>query len=347
MGWTTFGTNINPVTPIPRVDAPAWLTATFYRFGDVSYYNSKHYQCIDGHTSGVFATDLASGKWVLLADVTDTINMVIGINPLPLDAVKIIKNGVVLNRFSDYYFLNVRHDFANARTTGLVGFRQALALGDVLLMQYDSSYADYIGSALLGLEPRLLALETRIGSATSVAPRLNTLESRTSGFQSDILNINSAVGQLSSDLNNLSSQFSTLSFYDLPTIYGRLTALEKFFGGMVQFDILNEQLTPLEIPELSVNGNVHSSVRLEFELQRFTGTEYRVSTGVLHLALRPNGVWMTDRNITSFDMDGVEFSVSTSLDKICSVFYTSDLVSGASPYTGTMKVRKILFGVTI
>ena len=345
MGWTTFGTNINPVTPIPRIDAPAWFTATFYRYGDIVYTGSKHYQCIDGHTSGTFASDLAGGKWFLLDGVTDTIDMIIGINPLPLDAVKIIKNGVVLNRFSDYYFLNVRHDFSNARTTGLVGFRQALKTGDVIFMQYDSAYADYIGSALLALEPRITSLESKVGSATNITSRLSTLESEMNTAKSDILALQIGLGSLDSNVNTLAADVSTINYLAIPYLTNRVYALEKFFGGISQVTIKNEQVTPLEIPEFAIDGNVHSSVRLEFEIQRFTGSEYRISTGSLHIALRPNGVWMTDRNITSFDMDGVEFTITTTLDKVGHIHYTSDLIPGAS-YVGTMKVRKIFFEVT-
>ena len=343
MGWTSFGTNINPVTPIPRIDAPSWFTATFYRYGDVVYTDSKHYQCIDGHTSGTFATDLASGLWLHLTEVTDTIGMVIGINPLPLDAVKIIKNGTVLSRFSDYFFLNVRHDYANARTTGLVGFRQALKTGDVLLMQYDSAYADYIGSALLALEPRISSLETKVGSATNIESRLNTLSS-------GLISVVSDIGVINNSLSLLDGRMSTTEMHILGmgsfsnSLNTRVLALEKFLGGVGKVTIENNQVTPLEIPELVFDGNVHTSIRLDFEIQRYTGTEFRSSVGTLHFCLKQNGVWMTDRNVTSFDFDGVEFTIATYLDKIGSVSYTSDEVVGAS-YVGTLKFRKINFEV--
>jgi hypothetical protein len=41
----------------------SWLTGTAYAKGDVVLQNSLVYVCIVAHTSGVFADDLAAGKW--------------------------------------------------------------------------------------------------------------------------------------------------------------------------------------------------------------------------------------------------------------------------------------------
>jgi len=46
-------------------DAPdAWVTATDYVDGDFVEESSTTYRCVEAHTSGTFATDLAAGKWV-------------------------------------------------------------------------------------------------------------------------------------------------------------------------------------------------------------------------------------------------------------------------------------------
>lgn len=46
-----------------------WVTATLYTANiDTVFHTTKLYRCNTTHTSGVFATDLAAGKWVLLAD---------------------------------------------------------------------------------------------------------------------------------------------------------------------------------------------------------------------------------------------------------------------------------------
>lgn len=46
--------------------ASAWLTAINYAVGTTVYQNSNLYRCLIAHTSGVFATDLAAGDWMLL-----------------------------------------------------------------------------------------------------------------------------------------------------------------------------------------------------------------------------------------------------------------------------------------
>lgn len=44
-----------------------WVTATAYAPSDLSYQLGSQYECIEAHTSGVFATDLAANKWRLFA----------------------------------------------------------------------------------------------------------------------------------------------------------------------------------------------------------------------------------------------------------------------------------------
>ena len=45
----------------------AWVTSTAYVINDVVTEDNKLYLCLIAHTSGVFATDLAANRWVLLA----------------------------------------------------------------------------------------------------------------------------------------------------------------------------------------------------------------------------------------------------------------------------------------
>lgn len=59
------------VTWIPRrykFDTTAWVTATAYVVGDVRTVTTtgECYRCLEAHTSGTFATDLAASKWVLM-----------------------------------------------------------------------------------------------------------------------------------------------------------------------------------------------------------------------------------------------------------------------------------------
>jgi len=52
--------------PAPR----PWATATAYAVDATATINNSLYICLVAHTSGVFANDLASGKWVLLIEFT-------------------------------------------------------------------------------------------------------------------------------------------------------------------------------------------------------------------------------------------------------------------------------------
>lgn len=46
----------------------AWVTATAYALNDVVGFGGASFICTEAHTSGTFATDLAAGKWALVAD---------------------------------------------------------------------------------------------------------------------------------------------------------------------------------------------------------------------------------------------------------------------------------------
>lgn len=50
----------------PVLNHTEWVTATPYVVGDVRFQTADCYYCLVNHTSGVFATDLANAKWVLL-----------------------------------------------------------------------------------------------------------------------------------------------------------------------------------------------------------------------------------------------------------------------------------------
>jgi len=53
---------------VVKFNTVLWLTATAYVVGDVRTVEASGecYRCLEAHTSGTFATDLAASKWVLL-----------------------------------------------------------------------------------------------------------------------------------------------------------------------------------------------------------------------------------------------------------------------------------------
>lgn len=48
-----------------------WLTSTAYVIGDLVTDGGTYYRCLEGHTSGTFATDLAANKWVVSGGSAD------------------------------------------------------------------------------------------------------------------------------------------------------------------------------------------------------------------------------------------------------------------------------------
>ena len=64
---------INTASPLIMdavVAATAWATAKAYKVGDLVLQSSLIYKCLINHSSTVFATNLASGDWVLLSSYT-------------------------------------------------------------------------------------------------------------------------------------------------------------------------------------------------------------------------------------------------------------------------------------
>lgn len=61
-GYMRFYTNR---AQIQMVGATAWVTSTAYVVGNFVTEGGQQYYCLVNNTSGVFATDLAAGKWVL------------------------------------------------------------------------------------------------------------------------------------------------------------------------------------------------------------------------------------------------------------------------------------------
>ena len=47
------------------VTKPAWATLTVYSLGDIVIQAKVFYKCVEAHTAGVFATDLAAAKWAV------------------------------------------------------------------------------------------------------------------------------------------------------------------------------------------------------------------------------------------------------------------------------------------
>lgn len=72
VGLVQLGTDVLTFMSATGRIRGAWVTLTAYIAQDVVTQGSGTYACVTGHTSGTFATDLAAGKWVLIAGSTGT-----------------------------------------------------------------------------------------------------------------------------------------------------------------------------------------------------------------------------------------------------------------------------------
>ena len=64
VGWQCKAAIIQLYSNCTTAAATAWLTGTSYVIGDRRTEAGVTYNCLTAHTSGVFATDLAAGKWL-------------------------------------------------------------------------------------------------------------------------------------------------------------------------------------------------------------------------------------------------------------------------------------------
>ncbi len=72
--WTVLA-GIGATGPLPLKPIAPWATSTAYVIGppaDFVSINGSSYECLTAHTSGTFATDLAAGKWGLVAQAAPT-----------------------------------------------------------------------------------------------------------------------------------------------------------------------------------------------------------------------------------------------------------------------------------
>ena len=53
----------------------AWVTATAYAVWDIVTESNQAYLCVEDHTSGTFATDLAADKWVAIQSAAENVNL--------------------------------------------------------------------------------------------------------------------------------------------------------------------------------------------------------------------------------------------------------------------------------
>lgn len=254
---------------------------------------------------------------------------------------KIFVDGLLLTINSDYTITDiVQHPYF---TTFKVNFINVVVAGSVVRVEKNEEWNQWIAFKFPDLESRVAALEAQVGNATNIPARLVVLETNLASAEADIVTLNSLTSTLVGRVDSNDSDITALQNIAMNHTE-RLMDLEVFLGdeGVVAID--NQVVVPIEITDLRTDGYVYSSVKVDYEIVRKTGLEYRSSVGSLYLVCRENGVWMTERGLQVIDLDGVSFSIATGIDRLGMLFYTSDYMDGAG-YMGYFKFRTTKFEV--
>lgn len=254
---------------------------------------------------------------------------------------KIYVNGSLLTVVADYTISDVvQYPYF---TTFKVNFLNVVVAASVLRVEKNDEYNQWIQYKFPNIDTRLDALEAKLGAATNIASRLLVLETNLANAQADIVTNSSLISGHNLRINTLESDVDALTVAVNSNI-ADINALESFLGieGSVAID--NNAAVPILIPALTTDGYQFSSVKVDYEIMRRTGTEYRSSVGSLYLVCKDNGVWFTERGLQIVDLDGVTFSIATDPNRVGSISYISDLMLGAG-YVGYFKFRTTKFGV--
>jgi hypothetical protein len=281
-----------------------------------------------------------SSEQVMTVD-TFSMNLSMDYIAAPDTSVRVYKNGLLLTLHADYDFSNiVQYPYY---TTFTLDFVQEVLIGETIRIEKDEEWNQWIQFVFPNIDGRLQALENKITTANNIAARLLVLETNLAAAQADILTLSSIVSNNSIDIGNAQLDITNIQNAIVANTI-EINKLKAFLGVEAVVTINNNQIASLEIPELETDGYVYSSVKVEYEIMRMIGVEYRSSVGILNLVCKGNGVWYTERGLTVIDLDGVTFTIATAIGRIGKISYTSDLMSGAG-YVGTFKIRVTKFEV--
>jgi len=255
--------------------------------------------------------------------------------------VRIYKNGSLLNFPADYSISNIAQ--FPYYTTFKVTFLNPIQVGETLRIEKNEEWNQWIQFKFPSLEDRIAVLEGKITTASNIAARLTTLEANLAAAQADIVTLNSLVSGHNGRITSAEGDISTLQ-NALVNVAIDVSNLKAFLGVEGQVAINNNQVTPIILNDFTIDGYAFSSVKVDYEIMRRTGADYKSSVGTMYLVCKDNGVWFTERGLQVIDLDGVTFSIATDVDRIGTFSYTSDFLAGAG-YQGYFKYRLTKFEV--
>ena len=255
--------------------------------------------------------------------------------------VRVYKNGTLLAYPADYTFSNIVQ--FPYYTTFTLNFVETAVSGSVIRIEKNEEWNQWIQFKFPEIENRVQALEAQLTTATNVAARLTALETNLSSAQADIVTLNGLISGHDAEINQ-----AQLDIGQLQTVVGNIAIdvanLKAFMGVEGEVVINNDQSTPLVVSDLTIDGYEYSSVKVDYEIMRRTGADYKSSVGTMYLVCKDNGVWYTERGLNVIDLDGVTFSINTDGNRVGTFSYVSDYLAGAG-YVGYFKYRTTKFEV--
>jgi hypothetical protein len=254
---------------------------------------------------------------------------------------RVFVDGLLLTLNSDYTISNiVQYPYY---TTFTINFLNTIVSGSVLRVEKNEEWNQWIAFKFPNLESRIADLESKVGTATDIESRISAVAALSASHSSDINDLKTADSNFDAEINQLQIDVTNLQNANVTNVLD-IADLKAFMGIEGNISIDNNVLVDTLIPELTTDGYEYSSVKIDYEIMRRTGTEYRSSVGSMYLVCKDNGVWYTERGLQVIDLDGVTFNIVTDVNRIGSLYYTSDLMAGAG-YLGYFKFRTTKFEV--
>ena len=256
--------------------------------------------------------------------------------------VRAYRNGSLMVSPADYTISNIVQ--FPYYTTFTLTFVNPILTGQTIRIEKNEDWNQWIQAKFPSLEPRIEALENKVTTATNVASRLTTIEDALITLSNSISTLATTVSNLSTNHDATKASVTSLGNLISNYLYPTVANMAAFVGLKGTVTINNNQSSPVNIADFLMDGNQFSSIKVDYEIIRSTGDEYRTSVGSLYLVCKDNGVWYTERGLQVIDLDGVSFSINTIVDRLGQLQYTSDLMPGGG-YTGVFKYRTIKFEV--
>lgn len=204
------------------------------------------------------------------------------------------------------------------------------------------------GTALETASVSTTTIEADIATNTAnIAINAAAVAANVALIATNAANISTNASNIATNASNISSHGTriTATENDIITNAAAISAngvniaeLIAFMGQVGTFTLANNQAVATAITPFIFDGDDYTSVEIEIEIRRTTDTASQHSTAIIYCLFNHDSVWEFERGLTSFDLDGITFSIATTAGNIGTVKYTSDNLLGTS-YAGTIKYR--------